>query len=220
MLLTVNTAVELTCFLVAGICLHRDESAAWKRMIPYLGLVCLTEMAGIYLRRQLHVSNTWLYNLYQYVEMTVIWSFLYYHLKPYLKTGKWYYLILAALLLVFVTETYIRGWYVFANISASVMSVVFIVACLYYFLLVIRDDHYVELRVHAPFWWISGTLLYYFGSTASNIFFDYLVSDAVMNLPFPLRYIVFNILNVLLYCCWSYSFLCRYRQRNSSSSSV
>ncbi|MBV7532191.1 hypothetical protein [Chitinophaga sp. sic0106] len=220
MLFTVNTTIELICFLVACVCLHRDKSAAWRLMIPYLALVCLTEITGIYLRKHLHVSNTWLYNVYQYLELTVIWSFLYFNLKPYVTSNKWYYIILAGLWVIFITETYIRGWNVFANISASVMSIVFIITSLYYFLLVIRDEAYLQLSTHAPFWWVSGTLLYYFGSTASNVFFDFLISGAIMSLPFPLRYIVFNILNVLLYCCWSYSFLCRFRQRNSSSSLV
>jgi hypothetical protein len=67
---------------------------------------------------------------------------------------------------------------------------------------------------------VNGTLIFYFGSTAINIFFDYLVHDKISVFSYSIRYVTFAILNVLLYSCWSYAFICRFLQRKYYSSSV
>ena len=69
----------------------------------------------------------------------------------------------------------------------------------------------------APFWWVNGTICFYFAGMACNIFFKYLVKDVTSDVSHSARYIVFSILNVILYACWSYSFICRYFQRTSTS---
>jgi hypothetical protein len=90
-------------------------------------------------------------------------------------------------------------------------------ASVYYFYLVLKEDQFRQLSVYAPFWWVSGTLCFYFAGTAGNIFFNYLIHDQAPVISHSVRYVVFNILNVVLYLSWSYSFICRYRQRISSS---
>jgi hypothetical protein len=45
------------------------------------------------------------------------------------------------------------------------------------------------------------------------------VQDQTSGVTHSARYIVFTILNTILYSCWSYSFICRYFQRTSTSSS-
>jgi hypothetical protein len=107
----------------------------------------------------------------------------------------------------------------FLNVTASIESVVFVLASLYYYYLILRDDKYIVLNTYAPFWWVNGTLIFYFGSTATNIFNDYLVHEIKL-ITISIRYITFSILNVLLYACWSYAFICRFLQRKYYSSSV
>jgi hypothetical protein len=43
------------------------------------------------------------------------------------------------------------------------------------------------------------------------------VQDQISAVTHSARYIVFSILNIILYSCWSYSFICRYFQRTSST---
>jgi hypothetical protein len=53
---------------------------------------------------------------------------------------------------------------------------------------------------------------FYFGSVACDLFFYQLFL-----IPNNLRSDIYAILNLLLYSCWSYSFLCRYQQRKRLS---
>jgi hypothetical protein len=68
---------------------------------------------------------------------------------------------------------------------------------------------------HPPFWIVTGLFFFNFGSIACNLFFDYLM----VKIPkeyIPINYIIFTVLNFILYGCWSYAFICRYRQMISS----
>ncbi|WP_143310087.1 hypothetical protein [Chitinophaga vietnamensis] len=220
MYLTVNTVSELICFLVGSFCLYRDKEPAWRLFIPYLLVVCTVEAAGIYIRKVLHLSNIPIYNLFMLIECGIITTFFSYLYKQYISVR---YLLpgwIALFLALYITEIYTHRLAAFANNTATVMSIVFVLASLYYYYLILKDEKYFQLGSYAPFWWVNGTLLYYFGSTATNFFFDFLIHDQIAAFPYSIRYIIFNILNVLLYCCWSYAFICRYRQRRSTSLSV
>jgi hypothetical protein len=112
-------------------------------------------------------------------------------------------------------ELYIKDFKKFSSITASVISVVFVLASLLYFYKKTTDDHFEKLTIYPPFWWVSGTLFFYFGSTVCNILFDYLSLHPSAVFSFSVNYVIFNILNIILYLLWSYSFICRYLQQKS-----
>jgi hypothetical protein len=70
------------------------------------------------------------------------------------------------------------------------MSVVFVLASLYFYYLKLKDEHFEPLMFSAPFWWVSGTLFFYFGSTACNNFLDYLPSMKAITFSRSIRYII------------------------------
>jgi hypothetical protein len=210
---TVNTVAEWICFFVGLVCLTADKDLLWRRFPAYLLIVCLVETGGIYFRETLHLPNTPLYNGLVPLECIAVSCMFYYLLKPYgLKQSiliGWFILVGSS----FLVETLPGRFSRYAHHTIVLMAVVFIVASLYYFYLVLKDEHYVNLFTYAPFWWVSGTLIFYFGGTATNTFFEYLVNDHVADsIQYSLRYHIFKVLNVLLYGCWSYAFICRYRQ--------
>ena len=218
--ITVNTTAEFICFVVALICLYRDKDPVWRCLILFLLATCLVEIGGIYVRKVLHKPNFMLYNIFLVVECLVE-SYFFYHLyKAYNNHIKLFGSWLIIFLLLFFTELLKNhfGGYVF--ITSTIVSVVLVLASVYYYYLMLQEDEFRELYMYAPFWWVSGTLCFYFASTAANIFFTYLVKEQAPPMSHSIRYIVFNILNVVLYLNWSYSFICRYRQRISSSSSA
>lgn len=212
--LTVNTIAEWGCLLTGVICLSKDKDPVWRYFPIYLLITCLTETAGIYIREQLHRPNTPLYNGYLVVECLTISTFLYHQLKPYgVKVGVLFG-VLALLLTGFVAEITGIGFMRYANRVTTLMSVVFVVASLYYYYLILKEEEYVQLGTYAPFWWMSGTLIFYFGGVATFVFFEYLVQDQVPHsIHYSVRYLIFKVLNVLLYSCWSYAFICRFRLR-------
>jgi hypothetical protein len=211
--LTVNTVAEAFCLLVSLFCLFKDKDLLWRLLIAYLSLTLITEVSGIYVRKTFHQSNIYLYNIFLVVECITISTFFYNLYKQYVNRLTWLIIWLLIFSLFFVSELIFNQFTGFVSKTASLLSVIFVLAGLYFYYLVLRDEHYVNLDRYAPFWWVSGTLIFYFGSTATNIFLDYLVHDQIAVFHYSIRYITFSILNVLLYCCWSYSFICRYLQR-------
>jgi hypothetical protein len=211
--ITINTASEFACFLAALVFLYKDTNPAWRLLIPYLLLTCIVEIAAIYMRRVLEQPNFALYNVFILFECSVT-TWLFYNLyKPYQHKKKWVICWLAAFVLMYVAELIYNHFGNFVTVTASVMSVVFVMASLYFYYLKLRDEQFERLIYSAPFWWVSGVLCFYFGSTACNLFFDYLIRYEFITYNRSIRYIIFNVLDIVMYLFWSLAFICRYRQR-------
>ncbi|SHG46159.1 hypothetical protein [Pedobacter caeni] len=217
---TVNTIIEFSCLLVACLCLYKEKDPIWRLSILYLLFTCFTEVSAIHLRKVLHQSNLYLYNVFLLVECGFISTFFYFLYKKYVNKSKWLIGWLSLFALFYTLELISNNFLNFTFKTASALSVAFVLASLYFYYLILKDEKFERLSIYPPFWWVNGTLIFYFGSTSTNIFFDYLIQDQISIFPQSIRYRIFNILNVLLYCCWSYAFLCKYLQRKSSSSSV
>ncbi|MRG44482.1 hypothetical protein GFS24_05125 [Chitinophaga sp. SYP-B3965] len=210
---TLNTIAEWISFLTSVVCLSKDRDPVWKRFSIYLLIVCLVETGGIYFRETLHQPNTPLYNGLLPIECFAVSSMFYHLLKPYGIRRDIFLAWITLFALCFLTELISSRFSHYAHQTLVLMAVVFILASLYYFYLVLKDDHYVSLGTYAPFWWVSGALIFYFGGTATNTFFQYLLNDPeTRSIHYSLRYHIFKVLNVLQYGCWSYAFICRYRQ--------
>lgn len=216
--ITVNTVTELVCFFGALIFLYNDKDPAWRLMILFLLATCVTELTGVYLRKA-HVSNLQVYNVYLLIECGFT-SYFFYHLyKNYKHKLKWLLIWLCLFSAIYITEMFIIHLKYFASVSAVVMSVVFVLASLLYYYSKLKDEQFEPLLFSAAFWWVSGALVFYFGSTACNLFFNFLTEYEYSSIGRSTRYVIFIILNLLLYSFWLFSFICRYRQRTSSSSS-
>ncbi|WP_449288971.1 hypothetical protein [Mucilaginibacter lutimaris] len=213
---TFNTVSEFLCLLVAVIFLYREKSLAWKLFIPFLLLTCCVEVAGIYMREVMQVRNYPIYNLYLLFECGFT-SYFFFHLyKAYYYRPIWLFTWLSLFTVMYITELVTHSGKQFAGDTATVMSVVFVLACLYFYYLKLKDEHFEHLTSSAPFWWVSGTLFFYFGSTVCNTFYTYLSNYELITYSRSMRYIIFNVLDVTMYIFWSYAFICRYRQRKSS----
>lgn len=215
---SINTIAEMICFLIGLLCLFQDKSVLWKSFIAYLFIVCVTETLGIYLRVQ-HHRNYLVYTIYMFFECLMVSTFFYYMYKRYHHKIKLLYGWMIVFLAFYLAELSGSQFKSFPSYTATFMSVVFVVASLYFYLLIIKDEKFRKLGTYPPFWIVNGILLYYFGSTACNVFYDYLVkNEHGVQATMSVRYIIFNLLNILLYACWSYAFICRYYQRKFYSS--
>lgn len=209
---TINTLAELICFMIGFICLYKERNPYWKIFSVYMFITFSVETIGLLLQRQ-HINNYQIYNYYLIVECLMVSTFFYQIFHKYNHKAKMLYGWLAIFLLVYFTELITTNFKQFPFITAAFMSVVFVIASLYFYLLILRDEKFRNLSTYPSFWIVNGILFYYFGSTGCNIFFDYLLSDAAAYANLPLRYIIFVILNIFLYGCWSYAFICRFLQR-------
>jgi hypothetical protein len=197
---------EIACFVTALVCLTKDSHLAWRSMVLFLLIICLTEVTGLFIRKS-HHSNAWLYNIYLVFEASftslLFGSILgkYFNSKPLILSG------LAVLLLLYVYELFDHGLYIFNDLTATVMSVIFVLYSVLYYFLLIKDEEYVDLKRSAPFWWVAGALFFYFGSTACNLFYPFLKDVKIAG--HNITYYIFTALTILLYSCWSYSFICK-----------
>lgn len=215
---TGNTISELICFLAAVLFLSKDKEPAWKLFIGYLALTCITEMAGIYLRRVVHAPNAWIYNVFILAECGVNTYFFYYLARASKYVKKIFLVWIFLFTATYFTELGYHHFNMFVANTATVMAVAFTLASVYYYYLLLVSPAHVDLKTHAPFWWVNGTIFFYFGSTATNLFFDYLIHYRAPEFGRSVYYILLTILNILLYCCWLYAFFCRWLQRRYSIS--
>ena len=178
----------------------------------FMVITCFLEILGKALGvNKLH--NDWVYNIYLVAEAGFTITMYGYLINKYVKN---YRLILfsgALLIILYIYEISVHGVFIFNNVTTATMSVLFIGYGLYYYYLLMKDEDYLKLKTYPPFWWIAGALLFYFGSTASDLYYS-IVSVKIYPL-FTSRHFIYIYLNIILYGFWSYSFICRYRQRKS-----
>jgi hypothetical protein len=206
---TANTTIEIICFGFAVICLINDSSLVWKSMILYLFLTCVTEILGIIIPGPSNlISNHWVYNIFLICEAGFTHLMFAYLLSKYINSKPIVIIGLAILCIVYTGELIDHGFLVYNHYTYTVMSVLFVVYSLYYYYLLLKDDNYVRLKYSPEFWWVAGTLFFYFTNTACNLFYDNLRSVILWD-GHHLTYYIFRVLNILLYGCWSYSFICK-----------
>jgi hypothetical protein len=211
---TVNTIAETICFVIAIICLAKDDNMVWKSMILFLFIICITEFMGIYIKRlylidRQHVHpNPWLYNIQLIFQIGFISSMFRHALRNYTKIDLIIFIEFLLVVMIYSYEIYKHGIFIYNDLTKTILSIIFVLYSLYYFYLLLKDDNYINLKYSSVFWWIAGALFFYFGSTVVNLFYSKL-SHVMITSKRSLSYFVFNVLNILLYSCWSYSFICR-----------
>ncbi|AYL96223.1 hypothetical protein [Mucilaginibacter celer] len=214
--ITVTIVIELLCFVVSVYFLSRDKSPIWKSAIVFLLITVIVEILG----RHYNITNQFkknsqIYNLLTIPECMFISGMFYMCLREYKVSG---WLMIAGLALVFgfyLSEIARHGIYDYMNTTTTLMSVVFSFYGFLYLFLLIRGDDYVVLKTHTPFWWITGSLIYYFGGLAVGLLFSVLNLKGHLNSR--LYTYIYMALNILMYAFWSYSFRCRYHQRKSNN---
>ena len=210
---TINTTAETICFISAVILLRKDTVVIWRTIIVFLLITCITELAAIpikkrYIADPIHtISNIWLYNillLFQAMFFSLMFAYLFKnhkHSKPILFGA------LLVIYVLFVYEVFLHGIFEYNNLTQTVMSVLLVFYSFFYFYNLLKSDNNINLKYSPEFWWVVGTLFFYFGGTACNIFYEKIKAVLIIHKHY-LGYI-YNALNIILYSCWSYSFICR-----------
>lgn len=213
---TINTSAELLCFVVALICLSKDKSIAWRIMIFFLLVTCIAELTGIYVKRlylsdTVHIHpNAWVYNIFIFAQVTFFSYFFQFLLKKYNYSKPIIFGGLACLIALHIYGIVSQTIFIYDELTNTVLSVLLVLYSLYYFYCLIKDDKHIQIAKSAGFWWVTGILFFYFGTTAYNIFYDQLSSivNRTGQNSGALKYL-HNVFNIILYSCWSYSIICR-----------
>ena len=203
-----TTISEIVCFLIALICLRKDKVQIWKYFGVFLLITCITEVFGIYLKRSHHSHNAWVYNVLMIFEIGFV-NIMYAEIFRRYTIAKTVIICgLISFILLYGYELLIHGIFEYNNLSYTVMSVITVIYALFYYYGLMKIDDYIQINNSSEFWWVTGALFYYFGETACDLFYDKLQAVHI-TLMHSLTYYIYNTLNMLLYGCWSYSFICR-----------
>lgn len=210
-LFTFVSTIESICALFAIIFLIRDKNLLWKITIVYMLIVPSTEIFARYIGRLYH-NNLIVYNIYALVELTYITYAFYIFLKDFVDIKKFIVPMYAIILAIYIGFSLTHNPLAeYNSITVSIMSVVFVIYGLLYFYFLLKDEKYIDLKFHPEFWWVGGAIIFYFGGTLAN-FFDDIILQKFLG-KYNTRHIIYTTLNVFLYSFWSYSFVCRARQR-------
>jgi hypothetical protein len=198
--------IESVCFFTALICLLKDASSAWRSMVLFLWITCITETAGLLIRAG-HHHNQWVYNIFLIFEAgftSLMFNSIlgkYINSKPLILGG------LAIISSLYIYEIIDHGIFVFNDYTTTVMSVFFVFYSFLYYFKLIEDEESIELKRDASFWWVAGALFFYFGSTACNLFYPRLKNVVIEG--HNITYYIFLVLTLIMYGCWIYSFICK-----------
>ncbi len=205
---------ETVCLISAVALVWKDKYAFWKVVTCYIAIALLTEQYAAYLSSR-HQHNLWLFNIFLFFEISTILFGLYHCIKAYINPKPIFAIGGGIICLSYVIFLFKQPFSEANNLTITVMSVVYALYCLYYYYLLLKDENFIEIKNHPEFWWVTGVLFYYFGSTMANIF------DGLFNVKIighaTLRYCIYVLLNYILYSLWIYSFICRMKQRKLQS---
>ena len=219
--LTVNICAELFCLIVAITCLTKDFNLIWKGQIVFILITCVVEIEGLRLKKDYvralngHLSlphgNVWLYNILLVLQAIFISLMFYDVLKKYIKSWPVITCGLAILTLFYTIDLDQHGVFKKHNNTTLAMSILFVVYGYYYYYLLIKDVRDYNLSTLSAFWWVTGALFFFFGQITSTVFFQIL---STIDIKIITTYTIYKILNVILYGCWSYSFICKKWEMN------
>ena len=193
--------------MITLICLVKDGNFVWRSMIAYLLITCIVEILGIYIAKKVH-NNNWVYNIFLLFETGFNSLMFAYLLDKYLRSKLLIISGLALFSVLYLLGLIDHGFLLYNNLTYTVMSVIYVFYSLYYYYYLIKDESYINLKHSPEFWWVAGTLFFYFSTTVCNLF-DEKLEKIMITKTQNISYFIFQALNIILYGCWSYSFICR-----------
>lgn len=199
---------EWLCF-IAAILLIRPSDKYWATVRFYLAFVVLHESIDYYLVWIVRIhSNHLPANLCILAEYGYgIWFLS--KLIDVKKIGSIcliaYLIFLGSYIMAFAVSE--NGIFTFFDKADTVGSEIMIVLCMIYYYTLFNKEEYVDLLKEPVFWFISGCFVFYTTSICMDTFFQKLISIRIAH-KISLRYMIMNILNIILYGCWIKSFIC------------
>jgi hypothetical protein len=203
---------EVACLFFAILWLSKKGAGYWAGFIWFMLFTVIVETIGwllhIYYPKQ---HNHWLYNIEMIVEVLFLAWIFYRILQPLFNSKPWIITGLTLFFVSYIIEGYPSRYIRYNYLTDSLAAVLFVIASGAYFYFLLKNEGYVTLFRHPEFWLVAGIFFFYFGSTAANLLFQELMTYNIAK-GVSIRFIIFPVLNAILYGCWSYAFRCRYLQ--------
>jgi hypothetical protein len=215
LLFTTIIDIEFLCLVFSLIYLTNKHIGWYIHFTWYLAITVVVESLGYYTYFYLHRSNHMIFNLFLPLEFVFTGWIMFKVYEPMLHSKYAIMLTLAIVCIIYLTESITNDFSEYSTRANIAFSIAVVVSCLFYYYHLIKTDEYINVYKYGDFWVVTGLFIFYFVETASNFFFTY-TSSINRKSIIPIRFIIHIILNFILYSCWAYSFICRYRRKISS----
>lgn len=153
------------------------------------------------------INNHWIYNLFTPIEFTFgIWI-----IFKIFKSNSLKFFGLACYGVFYLS--YVTEWTKYGSIKTyfdktnTLGSVIIIVLCMYYYYSLFQQEKYINLVKEPAFWFVSGYFIFYTTSISVDTFLEQIINFKIKS-SVPLRYIIMNVLNLILYGFWIRAFVC------------
>ena len=198
---------EIAALITSGICLIKVKAHKFRWFFPFLLLMVLVELTGIYLRRELGVqTNGYLYNFSVPIEyLFYSWLFLKtYQTRLFQKIARFFmYAFIIFCLAIFI----LKGIYQFKSILLLIGNISAILfSCLYFYEL-LKVEERINLVREPMFWIATGVLLFNLGEFLYSAFYKLLRQQGWDN-GTKLFKAINNNLILVLYLCIIIGLLC------------
>jgi hypothetical protein len=173
--LTLDIYFEIGAFIISLLCFRslRDKPLKW--FIPFLFFIIMVELTGRHIRKDLHLPNSWLYNISIPLEYC-FYTFLFY--KSY--TNRLFRQTAVSLLILFpafciVNILFLQGFYSFNTNILLVGNCITIILCCQFFVDLFQREVEINLLVEPMFWISTGLLFFNIGELSYSMFYQYLL---------------------------------------------
>jgi hypothetical protein len=205
--LSIQIYFEITALLTGILFWYKLKKTRLYWLLPFMIFIVGVELYGRYLRKELHQSNAWMYNISVPIEY-LFYGFLFYlHYSRKLFLQIVIFFLIFFLIFVVGNILFIQGFGKFNTNILKVGSFCIIILCCMYFAELLSKDAQVNLIKEPMFWLTTGVLLFNTGEFFYALFADYLTKSHLDRA----RKIFSSINNKLiwvLYTCIAISIIC------------
>jgi hypothetical protein len=202
---------ELLCLAASIVFAARLKGSVFIWFIPFLILTNIQEWGSRYGYMSIAGSNAVSLNLFTTIEF-IFYGWLFYNeAQSNARRKKIVYLAIAMITGVVINMLFFQSPLKFHSYSYLLGSIIIIIFCLWFFKDLMSGERFVELLSYRMFWVSSGLLFFYMGMFVCFTLFEVLSTQILTNY-FIIFNILMNVFNIILYTCFTISFLCRPKQ--------
>lgn len=196
------------CLITSVLLTTKVVPKFWRSVIPYLIVTVFVESYCFYLVKTSteSVSTHSIYNMFLLIYLSFhLFLFAKLIALPFINTL--IKIVFVALISCYAWEWHTLGFSHFFAITNVLFGTSIIIFSVFYYYSLIYQEQNLAIIKEPGFWFVTGCVLFYAGSTTVNLNLDRLIMISKTN-SFPFRYVLISILNMLMYGCWIKSFLC------------
>lgn len=211
MLLKIYFSIVVIAFAISLFIWKKKGEKHLKILSVLLGISVATEIYAIFLFQDLgYVSNNPVYNVYMLIAFQMIaWYYRVILTRPFIIKTINFFLIIFPFIWI-GTQLYIFNWNNWNSYVAIAGSVFTVMAAVFQYYELFNAEKLVHLSSSAEFWIATAMLLFY----AANL--PYLGTLNFISKHFDKKIgnnlnIILQILNILMYSLFTYSYVCKFR---------